>query len=190
MKSVSISGSLRENVGKKDAKAQRLQDLVPCVVYGGKEQAHIVVEEKQFKGLLYTPETRYAELTFGGKTINAIIQEAQFHPTTERLIHVDFLEVIDNKPITIPVPIKTVGTSPGVLVGGKMVKKFRKIRLKGLLKDMPEFVDINIGNLELEQSVKIADIEIPNIQVMELKQNVVILVTRTRNVVEETTAQA
>lgn len=188
MKSVSISGSLRENVGKKDAKAQRLEGLVPCVVYGGKEQAHIVVEEKQFKELLYSPETRYAELTFGGKTINAIVQESQFHPTTERMLHVDFLEVADNKPITIPVPIKTVGTSPGVLLGGKMIKKFRKIRLHGLLKDMPEFVEVNIGNLELEQFVKIADIEVPNIKIVELKQNVVILVSRTRNVVEETPA--
>ncbi len=188
MKSVSISGSLRENVGKKDAKAQRLQDLVPCVVYGGKEQTHIVVEEKQFKGLLYTPETRYAELTFNGKTINAIIQETQFHPTTEKLMHVDFLEVLDEKPITIPVPIKTVGTSPGVLLGGKMIKKFRKIRLKGLLKDMPEFVNVDISKLELEQMIKISDIEIPNVQVMEFKQNVVIFVSRTRNVVEETPA--
>jgi large subunit ribosomal protein L25 len=185
MKSVSISGSLRENVGKKDAKAQRNNELVPCVVYGGKEQHHILVEEKQFKGIVYTPETRYAELTFGDKKINAIIQEAQFHPTTERMLHVDFLEVSDNKPITIAVPIKPVGTSPGVLIGGKMIKKFRKIRLKGLLKDMPEFVEVDISKLELEQFVKIGDISVPNIQIMELKQNVVILVSRTRNIVAE-----
>jgi large subunit ribosomal protein L25 len=188
MKSVSISGSLRENVGKKDAKAQRAKELVPCVVYGGKEQHHILVEEKQFKNLIYTPETRYAELTVGDKKMNVIVKDAQFHPTTERMLHVDFLEVSDNKPITIAVPIKTVGTSPGVLLGGKMIKKFRKIRLSGLLKDMPEFVDVNIGGLELEQSIKIADITVPNIEVMELKQNVVILVSRTRNVVETTEA--
>ncbi|MEI6347188.1 MAG: 50S ribosomal protein L25 [Bacteroidota bacterium] len=185
MKSVSISGSLRENVGNKDAKAQRAKNLVPCVVYGGAEQYHIVVEEKQFKNLIYTPEARYAELTFGDKKINAIIQESQFHPTTERLLHVDFLEVSDNKPITIAVPIKPLGTSPGVLIGGKMISKFRKLRLKGLLKDMPEFVGVDISKLELEQSVKIGDLSVPNITIIELKQNVVILVSRTRNIVAE-----
>jgi len=188
MKSVSISGSLRENVGKKDAKAQRVNNLVPCVVYGGSTQYHIVIEEKQFKGIIYTPETRYAELTFGDVKMNAIIQEAQFHPTTERLLHVDFLQVSDDKPITIAVPLKTVGTSPGVLLGGKMIKKFRKLRLKGLLKDMPEFVEVDISKVELEQFIKIGEIEVPNIQIMELKQNVVLSVTRTRNTVEATDA--
>ncbi len=188
MKSVSISGSLRENVGKKDAKAQRALELVPCVVYGGAEQHHILVEEKQFKGLIYTPETRYAELSFGDKKMNVIVQDAQFHPTTERMLHVDFLEVIDNKPITVAVPIKTVGTSPGVLVGGKLIKKFRKLRLKGLLKDMPEFVEVNISGLELEQFIKISEIEVPNVEIMEIKQTVAILVSRTRNVVETTEA--
>lgn len=183
MKSVSISGSLRGNVGKKDAKAQRANELVPCVVYGGTEQFHILVEEKQFKDLIYSPEVRFAELTFGDKKMNVVLQESQFHPTTERLLHVDFLEVSENKPITIAVPLKLVGTSPGVLIGGKMIKKFRKLRLKGLLKDMPEFVEVDISKLELEQFIKIGDIQVPNIQIMELKQNIVLLVSRTRNVV-------
>lgn len=188
MKSVSMSGSLRENVGKKDAKAQRANDMVPCVVYGGAEQYHILVEEKQFKGIIYTPETRYAELTFGDKKMNVIVQDAQFHPTTEKILHVDFLEVIDNKPITVSLPLKTVGTSPGVLLGGKLIKKFRKLRVKGLLKDIPESIDVNIGNLELEQFVKISEISVPNVEIMEIKQTVAILVSRTRNVVETTEA--
>ena len=188
MKSVSISGSLRENVGKKDAKAQRLNNMVPCVVYGGTEQYHVIVEAKQFKGLIYTPETRYAELTFGDKKMNVIVQEAQFHPTTESILHVDFLEVSDDKPITVAVPIKTVGTSPGVLLGGKLIKKFRKFRLKGLLKNIPEAIEINISGLELEDFIKVSEVSVPNVEIMEIKQTVAILVSRTRNVVETTEA--
>ena len=90
MKSVSISGSLRENVGKKDAKAQRSKGLIPCVLYGGEQQYQFVVPEKQFQKLLYTPEVRYVELELEGKTRNAIVQDTQFHPITDKLLHVDF----------------------------------------------------------------------------------------------------
>ena len=111
MKSVSISGSLRENVGKKDAKAQRNQGMIPCVIYGGKEQKVFTVEEKQFKKLLYTPEVNYVELTIDGQTTKAIVQDSQYHPITDKLLHVDFLEVQDGKPITIGIPFIVKGTS-------------------------------------------------------------------------------
>ncbi len=189
MKSVSISGSLRENVGKKDAKAQRKQDLVPCVVYGGEKQYHILVETKQFKSIIYTPETRYAELTFGDKKMNAIIQASQFHPVTEALIHIDFLEVSDKKPITIPIPINIIGTSPGVLRGGKLIKKYRKLRVNGLLKNIPEMIDISISELDIDQSFKVSDVVTSNFEIMENKANVVVAVVNTREVVAEEVAK-
>ncbi|MDR1346771.1 MAG: 50S ribosomal protein L25 [Bacteroidales bacterium] len=181
MKSVSISGSLRENVGKKDAKTQRAQGMVPCVLYGGKQQYQFVVEENQFKQLIYTPEVLYANLELDGKQFNAIIQASQFHAITDKLLHVDFLEVIEGKPITIGIPVKVTGTSPGVLRGGKLAKKVRKLKVKGELQHIPEYIEVDISSLEINEYVKVGDISIPNITVVENPANVVVTVQPTRN---------
>ncbi|MDR1112430.1 MAG: 50S ribosomal protein L25/general stress protein Ctc [Bacteroidales bacterium] len=181
MKSVSISGSLRENVGKKDAKAQRAKGLVPCVLYGGKQQYQFVVEENQFKQLIYTPEVLYANLELDGKQCNAIIQASQFHAITDQLLHVDFLEIVEGKPITIGIPVKVAGTSPGVLRGGKLAKKVRKLKVKGELQHIPEYIEVDISSLEINEYVKVGDISIPNITVVENPANVVVTVQPTRN---------
>ncbi len=182
MKSVSISGSVRENVGKKDAKAQRNQGFIPCVVYGGTTQMQFVVEETQFRALLFTPEVKYVELSVGGKTCNAIVQATQWHPITDKLLHVDFLEVIDGKPITIGLPIQITGTSPGVLRGGKLVKKSRKIKVKGLLQNIPENIAVDITPLDINDMIRISDVAIENLEIMENPANVVVSVASTRNV--------
>ena len=123
MKSVSISGSRRENVGKKDAKAQRRKGFIPCVMYGGAQQYTFVVEEKQFQPLFYTPEVKYAVIDLDGKKYNAIVQDSQWHPVSDKLLHVDFLEVSDSSEVNIGIPVRTVGTSPGVLKGGRLSLK-------------------------------------------------------------------
>ena len=184
MKSVSISGSLRGNVGKKDAKAQRAQGMIPCVLYGGNDQFQFTVEVSQFKNLLYTPEVRYAELTVGNKSCNAIIQATQFHPITDNLLHVDFLEVIDGKPITINIPIRITGTSPGVLRGGKLTKKVRNLKLKGEIKDIPENITVDISKLDINDSVKVSDLALNNIQFLEVPTKIIASVVTTRNVEE------
>jgi large subunit ribosomal protein L25 len=184
MKSVSMSGSLRENVGKKDAKGQRKQGFIPCVIYGGKEQLQFVVEEGQFRHLLFTPEVKYAELEVGGKKFEAIVQATQWHPITDKLLHVDFLEIVDGKPITIGIPVMITGTSPGVLRGGKLVKKMRKLTVKGLLKDIPEMVNVDISNLEINDMIKVSDLEIPNLTVIENPGTLIVNIASTRNVVE------
>jgi len=184
MKSVSISGSLRENVGKKDAKAQRAQGLIPCVIYGGKEQLQFVVEEEQFRHLLFTPEVKYVELKVGEKKFEAVVQATQWHPVTDHLLHVDFLEVIDGKPVIIGIPVKITGTSPGVLRGGKLVKKIRKITIKGLLKDIPEEITVDISNLDINEMIKVGDITIPNLTLMENPGTLIVNIVSTRNVVE------
>ena len=183
MKSVSISGSPRENVGKKDAKAQRVQGMIPCVLYGGKEQKMFVVEEGQFRDLLYTPEVKYVELTVGGQTCNAIVQETQFHPITDRLLHVDFLEVVDGKPITIEIPFKITGTSPGVLKGGFLHKRVRKLKVRGLLENIPECITADISNLDIEDVIRICDINIDNLSIIDNPNKVIVSVNQTRNVV-------
>lgn len=183
MKSVSISGSLRENVGKKDAKAQRVQGLIPCVIYGGKEQKMFVVEEGEFRNLLYTPEVKFVELTLDGQTYKAIVQESQFHPITDKLLHVDFLEVIDNKPITIEIPFKIKGTSPGVLKGGSLHKRVRKLKVRGLLENIPEDITADISGLDIEDVIRISDINIDNLTIIDNPNKVIVSVNQTRNVV-------
>ena len=183
MKSVSISGSPRENVGKKDAKAQRVQGMIPCVLYGGKEQKLFVVEEGQFRNLLYTPEVKYVELTVDGKTFNAIVQDTQFHPITDRLLHVDFLEVVDGKPITIEIPFKIKGTSPGVLKGGFLHKRVRKLKVRGLLENIPEDITADISHMDIEDVIRICDINIDNLSIIDNPNKVIISVNQTRNVV-------
>ena len=189
MKSVSISGSLRENVGKKDAKAQRVQGMIPCALYGGKEQKLFVVEEKQFQKLLYTPEVNYVDLCIDGTVVKAIVQETQFHPITDKLLHVDFLEVVDGKPITIEIPFKLTGTSPGVLKGGSLKKRVRKLKVRGLLENVPEYVVADISNMDLNDMMKVADIHIDNITIVDNPSKVIVAVMPTRNSVADAAAE-
>lgn len=180
MKSVSISGSLRENVGKKDAKAQRSQGMIPCVIYGGKEQKLFVVDEREFKNLLYTPEVKYAELNIGGDVRKAIVQETQFHAITDKLLHVDFLEIVDGKPITIEIPLMVAGTSPGVLKGGLLKKRVRKLKVRGLLENIPENIVVDISSLEINDMFKIGDIHIENLEIVDNPNKVIVSVVPTR----------
>jgi len=195
MKSVSISGSLRENVGKKDARAHRLEGMIPCVIYGGKDQKLFVVDERQFKDLIYSPEVRYAEVNIDGDVRKAIIQETQFHPITDKLLHVDFLEVVDGKPITIEIPFKVKGTSPGVLKGGLLKKRVRKIKVRGLLENIPEDITADISNLDINDVTKIGDIQMDKLEIIDNPNKVVIAVIPTRGSAaaateEETTEEA
>lgn len=185
MKSVSISGSLRENVGKKDAKALRAKGLIPCVVYGGEKQHHIFVDEKQFKNLIYTPETNYAELSFGDIKTKAIIKESQFHPVTEKILHVDFLKISEDKAITVGIPIKVTGSSPGVIRGGRLIKRYRKIKVNGLYPEIPDFISVDISKLEIGDSIYVEDVVVKNYTILENPSNVVVAVVATRNIEDE-----
>ena len=189
MKSVSISGSLRENVGKKDAKAQRSKGMIPCVIYGGKDQKMFVVDEREFKNLLYTPEVKYAEVNINGDVRRAIVQETQFHAITDRLMHVDFLEVVDGKPITIEIPFMVKGTSPGVLKGGLLKKRVRKLKVRGLLENIPENITADISSLDINDMTKIGDIHIDNLEIEDNPNKVVLQVVPTRGSAAATTEE-
>jgi large subunit ribosomal protein L25 len=185
MKSVSLSGSLRGNVGKKDAKLQRRAGNIPCVLYGGPEQIHFVASEKSFSKILFTPEVNLINLNIDGKEYVTIFQELQFHPVTDRLLHVDFLEVLPGKPVTIAIPVKLEGVSQGVLRGGRLVKKLRKVMIKALSDDLPDSITIDISPLEIGDSVKVGDLKIPNVTFLESPSSVVVGVQTARQVVEE-----
>ncbi|MES2457480.1 MAG: 50S ribosomal protein L25/general stress protein Ctc [Bacteroidota bacterium] len=158
MKTIAISGSPRENVGKRDAKELRYEGKVPAVLYGGKEQAHFAVVTTELKDAIYTPEANFVEITLGSEKIKAVIKELQFHPLTDVLLHVDFLQLFDDKQIVMEIPVKLTGTSPGVKMGGKLVQKLRKLRVKALPKDMPQAVEVSISKLEVGNLFRVRDL--------------------------------
>ncbi len=180
MKKVSVSGSPRENVGKKDAKTLRRQGLVPCVMYGGKEQLAFALPELSFKDIIYTPESCVVELKVDKKSYEVILQDAQFHPVTGKVIHCDFLQVSNDKPVKIDIPISVSGAAPGVLKGGKLITKLRKLRVKGLIQDMPDQIDINISKLDISDSVKVGQLEIKGLEFLNPANAVVVIVKMTR----------
>jgi large subunit ribosomal protein L25 len=182
MKTVSMSGSLRGNVGKKDAKAQRKEGKVPCVIYGGKEQIHFSADVTAFKPVLYTPASNLVSINIDGKEYLTILQDVQSHPVSDNILHADFLELSAEKPVIIPVPIRVTGTSPGVLLGGKLVKKLRKLKIKALIEHLPDEIEISISNLDINQSVKVADLKLENIEFLDIPSAVIVTVLSTRNV--------
>lgn len=184
MKSVSISGSPRANVGKTDATALRNAKQVPCVLYGGKEQIHFAVLAADFKNLIYTPDVHTVDLEIAGKKYNAILQEAQFHKISDNLLHVDFLEIIKGKPITMNIPVKTTGTSPGVRNGGRLLKKLKTLRAKGLVEKMPDSISIAIDSMEIGHSVRVEDIKVDGLTFLNAPNITVVGVEVTRVVVE------
>lgn len=180
MKTVSMSGSPRENVGKKDAKALRRQGLVPCIMYGGEGQVRFSVSQKAFKPLLFTPDTNYVDIDVNGEKTRCILQDIQYHPVSGEVMHADFLQIFDNKPITIAVPVKTTGHSIGVIQGGKLVLKIRKLTLKGLPNDIPQEVTLDISKLTIGQGIAVSEVNIPNIECLNVKSAYILEVRTTR----------
>jgi large subunit ribosomal protein L25 len=180
MKSIAISGSPRENVGKRDAKELRYQALVPAVLYGGATQTHFSVSAADLKPVVYTPVVHFIDLDIAGVKSQAIIKDLQFHPLTEQIIHVDFLLLDQKKPIAIQIPVRLTGTSPGVKVGGKLVQKLRKLSIKALPKDHLDFIDVSIAELEVGKSVKVSELSFPNLTILNSKEDTIVSVTTSR----------
>jgi large subunit ribosomal protein L25 len=180
MKSIAISGSPRENVGKRDAKELRYQSKVPAVLYGGSAQTHFAVSAADLKPVVYTPDVHFIDLEIAGVKSQAIIQDLQFHPLTEEILHVDFLLLDPKKPITIEIPVKLTGSSPGVKAGGKLVQKLRKLRVKALPKDHLDTIDVSIEPLEVGKSVRVSEIKVPNLTILNAPEDTIVSVTTSR----------
>lgn len=187
MKVVSMSGSPRESVGKKDAKKMRNDGKVPCVLYGGKEQVHFVTDETTFKKIVYTPEVCTVKINVDGKEFEAILQDIQYHPVSDKILHADFMEIFPDKMVTIHIPVKLTGSAPGVLKGGKLHHKIRKLKIKALAANLPDDFTLDISNLEINDSIKVSDLSYPNITLLDPPTAVVVGVRVTRVVVEEVT---
>jgi len=158
MKTIAISGSPRENVGKRDAKELRYEGKVPAVLYGGKEQQHFAVVIADLRDVIYTPEVNFVEIDINGTKTKAIVKDAQFHPLTDVLLHIDFLQLFDEKEIVMEIPVKLTGTSPGVKMGGKLIQKLRKLRVKALPASMPQNVEVSLEKLEVGSLFRVRDL--------------------------------
>lgn len=185
MKSVTMSGSPRANVGKKDANGLRREGKVPCVLYGGPEQVAFAVEEKAFKDLVYTPDVHTVEIDLGGKKHNAVLKELQLHPVTDKILHADFLEIVSGKAVTMQLPVKFEGTAPGVRAGGKLLRKMRKISVRGPIEKMPDSITIDVSRLEIGGAVRVGDMNVEGLTFLDAPNVTIVTVRVTRNVVEE-----
>ncbi|WP_298237380.1 50S ribosomal protein L25/general stress protein Ctc [uncultured Algibacter sp.] len=159
MKSITINGSQRESVGKKATKALRNAGQVPCVLYGGDKPVHFSAPELAFSKLVYTPNAHTVVIELdNGETLNAVLQDIQFHPVTDRILHVDFYQLFEDKEIALNIPVQLVGNSRGVKNGGVLKRNNRKLRIKALPANLPDFIEIDITPLKIGDKVAVGDL--------------------------------
>lgn len=183
MKTIEINGSKRTELTKQSVKALRNNEQAPCVLYGGKEPVHFSVALADFKGLVYTPDVHMVKLNVDGESHMCILQDIQFHPVTDVIQHVDFLQVSDDKPVTINIPLKFSGASEGVKQGGKLVTKVRRLKVKALPAKLPDAVSIDISPLKIGSYIRVRDLNIDGVTFLDSPANVIVGVQMTRNVV-------
>jgi len=185
MKTLAINVKERENVGKTNTRALRNQGNVPCVLYGGEKQVTFYAHENDFRKLVYTPDTFVVELDIDGTVTKAILQDIQFHPVTDKILHIDFLEVFDNKAITVSIPVNLNGTPIGVKNGGNLMFRRSKIITKGLVANLPNSIELNIEHLNIGMFTYIKDITVEGCELIAPGNSVVVGVKTARTVVEE-----
>ncbi len=181
MKSITIKGSKRESVGKVATKALRNAGMVPCVIYGGETPIHFSAEEKAFKNLVYTPNVYTASINVDGQVVNAILQDIQFHPVSDKILHIDFYQLFDDKEITMNIPVKLTGTSPGVLNGGALRFTNRKLKVKALPANLPDFVTADISKLKIGNKLFVTELANDDYTFMHPDNTVVVQVRTSRN---------
>ena len=180
MKSITIQGTKRETVGKKSTKALRDAELVPCVVDGGGETLNFSATEKSFKGLVYTPEAHTVSIEVDGKTIPAVLQDIQFHPLTDKILHADFYQLSDDKPVVMEVPVRLTGRAKGVVSGGAMRQSFRKLKVKALPGNLPDEIVVDVTQLKIGNKLYVGDVKTNNFTFMHPDNAVVVAVKMSR----------
>jgi large subunit ribosomal protein L25 len=184
MKTAHLSGSLRANVGKKDAAALRNAELVPCVLYGLGEQTHFSVKRNDIEKIVFSPEVYQVALDLEGKNAKAVIRELQQHPVKGTVMHVDFLELSDDKPVRVKLPVRLTGSSRGVMAGGKLMQTFRTLTCFGLPQDLPDAITLDITKLKIGKSIRVSAIEIPGVKFLDPANAVVVAVKMARGAVK------
>jgi large subunit ribosomal protein L25 len=167
MKTLVIKGALREGLGKKESKDLRKQGIIPCVMYGGEKNLHFSAHENQFKKLVYTPEVFLVKLEVDGQAFDAVMQDIQFHPVSDSIIHIDFVQVFPDKKVTVNLPVELTGSSVGIREGGKLRQRRRNLKVNGLIKDMPDRLEIDLSDLDIGDSMKVGDLSYDNLEVLD-----------------------
>ena len=190
MKSLAISAKTREKVGKSDSKALRNQGKVPCVLYGGEKQVSFYAHENDFRKLVYTSDVFLVELDIDGTKFSAIMQDIQFHPVTDKILHIDFLQVFDDKEITVSIPVKLIGLSIGVRNGGNLMHRRKSIITRALPANLPDAITIDISDLKIGMFVYIKDLRSDVYDFLAADNSVVVGVKTARNAIEDELAES
>ena len=180
MKTFALAGQSRTDIGKKATKAVRNAGDIPAILYGGEKEIAFSVSTSAVRNLVYTPNIYVVELTIDGATCNAIVQDLQFHPVTDEVLHIDFLQIFEDKPVVIEVPVKLEGLAEGVKQGGKLSLEMRKLRVKALYANVPERLTINVSELGLGKTVQVGQLSFENLELLNAKNAVVCAVKLTR----------
>ena len=184
MKSITINGSQRESVGKKATKALRNAGQVPCVLYGGDQTVHFSAPELAFSKLVYTPNAHTVVIALdNGNTFDAVIQDLQFHPVTDKILHVDFYRLFEDKEIAMDIPVHVIGTSKGVLNGGVLRKNRRKLRVKALPKNLPDFLEADITPLKIGGKLYVTALEGEGYKLLHTDNTVVVQIKTARTAI-------
>ncbi len=186
MKTAQLSGSIRTNVGKKDAAAVRNAGMVPCVLYGLGEQTHFSVKRNDIEKIVFSADVYQVELDIEGKKASAIIRELQQHPMKDTIQHVDFLELSDKKPVRVGLPVKLTGSSKGVMAGGRLMQVFRRLNVVGLPQDLPNDITLDISKLKIGKSIRVSAINIPGVTFLDPANAVVVSVKMARGATKPT----
>jgi large subunit ribosomal protein L25 len=185
MKTITIEGQLRTDSGKKSTRLLRSQQLVPGVIYGGESEISFSAPAAAFKSIVYTSEFMLADVSVDGKTYRCILKDLQFNKVSDSLIHVDFLELVEDKKVIASLPLKYVGTPAGVKAGGKLVTKMKSVKVKTLPKHLKEFIDVDISGLELNENIRVQDIVAENMEIMNSPRIPIASITMTRQLKQE-----
>jgi large subunit ribosomal protein L25 len=180
MKTIEIKGSFRTELGKKSSKQLRKTGNVPCVIYGKEKNIHFHAHENSFKNLVYTPEAHLVNLNIDNKEYKVVLKDIQFHPVKDNILHADFIEFFDDKPVIINIPIKVTGDSAGVMAGGKLSIKRRTLKVKGLANELPESLPIDITELKIHESVKVGELSYDKIELLDPKKSMVLTIATSR----------
>ena len=188
MKTFELKGEIRTDFGKKAAKSLRSNNLIPCVVYGGKDSENInfTVKNGDILKLIYTPDVFVVNLTLGDTEMKAVLKEAQFHPVKDQVIHLDFLHVYEDVPVVVEIPVRLMGLAQGVKAGGKLSLDLRKLKAKSLYSNLPETLDIDVTKLKLGKSIQVAELKFDNVEILNPGEAVVCRVQTTRVVADPT----
>lgn len=180
MKTIEIKGSLREDLGKKDSNQLRKSGNVPCVMYLKDNNVHFYAHENSFRHLIYTHEAHLVKLSLGEQEYKAVLHDMQFHPVTDKLIHADFVQIFDDKPVIIDIPVTVVGDAAGVKAGGKLIVKKRHLKVRGLAENLPEELVVDVTELKIAHSIKVGDLSYEKIELIDPKITTVVTVATSR----------